>query len=402
MNFVECIKSAVSQLLSNKMRTLLTMLGMFIGIGAVIMVLSVGQGVKTMMLGTFEDVGKGAVQIRAKNYSMENMLTQADLDAIVEMPEIRDAIFIDSGYYTTLQDYKKEEKGGIVSGIPYNFDTVQALNIVAGRNFSKREDESKSKVIIVSETYAKAVLGSDDKTGVLGKTIELKIMGETQEFEIVGLVEAMTFPGMPEEMIPLIFYIPFGTMDQIVNFGDFRSYEGAFMVEEGYDPNEIAYQVGRLLDKRHKTDNGYQVNSAMTMISQMDNVMTLVTSFIGFVAAISLLVGGIGIMNIMLVTVKERTREIGVRKALGATNKEILRQFLIEAIILTLLGGIIGMFLGYIGGSAIGLAFGINVVLTWEMVVFAVGTSSVIGIAFGVYPAKQASRLDPVEALRYE
>lgn len=402
MNLRECIKSAIAQLLSNKMRTLLTMLGMFIGIGAVIMVLSVGQGVKDMMLGTFEDVGKGTVQIRAKTYTPENMLTQSDLDAIAEMPEVRDAIFLDSGYYTTLQDYKNEGKSGIVSGIPHNFDAVQALNIVAGRNFSKREDESKSKVIIVSETYAKSIEGIDDKESVLGKTVELKILGQTHEFEIVGLVEAMTFPGMPEEMIPLVFYIPFGTMDQIVNFGDFRSYEAAFMVEDGYDPNEMAYQVGRLLDKRHKTENGYQVSSAMSMISQIDNVMTIVTGFISFVAAISLLVGGIGIMNIMLVTVKERTREIGIRKALGATNKEILRQFLIEAIILTVLGGIIGMLLGYLGGVAVGGAFGLDVSLTVDMIVFAVGTSSAIGILFGVYPAKQASKLDPVEALRYE
>ncbi|MGL4345274.1 MAG: ABC transporter permease [Cellulosilyticaceae bacterium] len=402
MNLKECIKSAVAQLLSNKMRTLLTMLGMFIGIGAVIMVLSVGQGVKTMMLGTFEDVGKGTVQIRAKNYSMEYMLTQEDLDAISEMPEVREAIFMDTGYNTVLQDYKKEEKYGVVAGIPYNFDMVQALNIVEGRNFTKREDLGKAKVVIVSETYAKAILGSDDKKSVIGRTVELKIKGQTQEFEIVGLVEAMTFPGMPEEMMPLIFYIPFGTMDQILNFGDFRSYEGAFMVEEGYDPNEIAYQVGRLLDKRHKTENGYQVSSAMSMISQMDSVMSIVTGFISFVAAISLLVGGIGIMNIMLVTVKERTREIGVRKALGATNREILRQFLIEAIILTVFGGMIGLILGYLGGAGIGSAFGLDVTLTWGMVIFAVGTSSAIGIIFGVYPAKQASKLEPVEALRYE
>ena len=138
------------------------------------------------------------------------------------------------------------------------------------------------------------------------------------------------------------------------------------------------------------------------MLDQMNTVMSVVTGFISFVAAISLVVGGIGIMNIMLVTVKERTREIGVRKAVGASNKEILRQFLVEAVILTLLGGIIGMLLGYVGAVALGNAFGITISLTSDMILFAVGTSSAIGIIFGVYPARQAAKLDPVEALRYE
>ena len=138
------------------------------------------------------------------------------------------------------------------------------------------------------------------------------------------------------------------------------------------------------------------------MLDQMNTVMSVVTGFISFVAAISLVVGGIGIMNIMLVTVKERTREIGVRKAVGASNKEILRQFLVEAVILTLLGGIIGMLLGYVGAVALGNAFGITISLTSDMILFAVGISSAIGIIFGVYPARQAAKLDPVEALRYE
>ena len=402
MNLIECIKSAISQLLGNKMRTFLTMLGMFIGIGSVIMVLGVGAGVKDMMMSTFKDVGKGAVTIQVNNGSPEYMINQDDLAAIEDMKEVKDAILYSEQWYSNLKDYKDEDKMIVFMGVPYNMDVVQKLTIVDGRMYTEQEENAKANVCVVSETYAKAIMGSTDPKKAIGEVVELEIAGEKHSFEIIGLVEQMTFPGMPEDMMPIIIYVPFTTMDQIANFGDLRSYYGAFMTEEGYDPNEIAYQVGRLLDKRHNVQKGYTTQSATSMIGQLDTVMSIVTGFISFVAAISLLVGGIGIMNIMLVTVKERTREIGIRKAVGASNGEIMRQCVVEAIILTVLGGIIGMILGYAGAAALGSAFGINIALTPGMIIFAVGTSSAIGIIFGVYPARQASKLDPVEALRYE
>ncbi|MEG0713069.1 MAG: ABC transporter permease, partial [Niameybacter sp.] len=399
MNLIECIKSAIAQLLGNKMRTFLTMLGMFIGIGSVIMVLGVGSGIKEMMMSTFKDVGKGAVTIQSNNWSPEYMINQDDLAAIDSMKEVQEAILFSEQWYGNLKDYKDEDKMIVFMGTPYNMDVVQKLTIVEGRMYSEKEELAKANVCVVSETYAKAIMGSTDRKSAIGEMVELDIAGEKHSFEIIGLAEQMTFPGMPEEFMPIIIYIPFTTMDQITNFGDLRSYAGAFMTEEGYDPNETAYQVGRLLDKRHNTQNGYGTQSATSMIGQLDTIMSIVTGFISFVAAISLLVGGIGIMNIMLVTVKERTREIGIRKAVGASNGEIMRQFLVEAVILTVLGGIIGMILGYVGAAAIGSAFGLNIILTPSMITFAVGTSSAIGIIFGVYPARQAAKLDPVEAL---
>lgn len=402
MNLIECIKSAMNQLLGNKMRTFLTMLGMFIGIGSVIMVLGLGAGVKDLIMSTFDAIGKDTVMINVKENSPENMLNQSDLEAIREMKEVEDVVFIGDSWLTSIKDYKKEDKWIYFSGAPYNISMVQDVEITAGRMYAESEELAKANVCVVSDTYAKVILGSDTPSDAIGKMLELNIAGEKHEFEIIGIKKEMSFPGMPEEMMPLVAYIPFHTMDQITNFGDLRSYSAGFKVKGEYNPNEIAYQVSRLLDKRHNTQNGYKTQSASSMLDQMDTVMSVVTGFIGFVAAISLVVGGIGIMNIMLVTVKERTREIGVRKAVGASNKEILRQFLVEAVILTLLGGIIGMILGYIGAVVLGNAFGITINLTYEMILFAVGVSSVIGIIFGVYPARQAAKLDPVEALRYE
>ncbi|MHC1747871.1 MAG: ABC transporter permease [Cellulosilyticaceae bacterium] len=402
MNLKECVKGSIQQLLSNKLRTFLTMLGMFIGIGAVIMVLSIGAGVKDKMSGLFSDIGKGSLQINVSNYDSEYMMTQDDLEVIRQIPEIKEVVAFDNGYGTKLRTYKDEDKTMYIGGIPYNFGDVQHIEIVAGRNISKAEDTMKANVLLVSDTFAKIIHGKSNPNDALGETVELTIGGVTSSFEIIGLMKTETFPGMPEDSMPLTAYIPFSTLDQIVGIGDQRTYSAVAVVKDEYNPNEIGYQVQRLLDKRHSTKNGYKVESAMKMIEQIDSTMTMVTSFIGLVAAISLVVGGIGIMNIMLVTVKERTREIGIRKAIGATNKEILRQFLIEAMILTLLGGVVGMLLGYFGGAIVGAVVKLNVKLTASMIIFSVGTSSAIGILFGVYPAYQASKLDPVEALRYE
>lgn len=402
MNFKECLKGSIKQLLSNKLRTFLTMLGMFIGIGAVIMILSVGEGVKGTVMDLFSDIGKGAVQINVANREAENLITQEDLEVIKQMPEIKSAIVYDSGWGTYIRDYKDKEKFVMVAGIPHDFRDVQHLEIVGGRSISEAEDRAKANVVMVSDMYAQAIFGVEDPNYALGKSVEIKLGKTTNTFEIIGLVKTQTFPGMPVDMIPLVTYIPYSTLDQMVGYGDQRASMSVAMVKDEYNPSEVAYQIGRLLDKRHGTSQGYNVQSMSQLIDQINMVLNMLTSFIGFVAGISLLVGGIGIMNIMLVTVKERTREIGIRKAVGATNKEILYQFLIEAVILTVLGGIIGMMIGYLGGLAIGGLLDLEVKLTIGMLIFSVGTSSFIGILFGVYPAYQASKLDPVEALRYE
>ncbi|MFQ9696767.1 MAG: ABC transporter permease, partial [Zhenhengia sp.] len=234
MNLIECIKSAMNQLLGNKMRTFLTMLGMFIGIGSVIMVLGLGAGVKDLMMSTFDAIGKGTVMINVKDGRPENMLNQSDLEAIREMKEVEDAVFVGENWMTSIKDYKKEDKWIYFAGAPYNISIVQDVEITAGRMYAESEELAKANVCVVSDTYAKVILGSDTPSDAIGRMLELDIAGEKHEFEIVGIKKEMSFPGMPEEMMPLIAYIPFHTMDQITNFGDLRSYTGGFKVKEEY------------------------------------------------------------------------------------------------------------------------------------------------------------------------
>ena len=195
--------------------------------------------------------------------------------------------------------------------------------------------------------------------------------------------------------------MPFNTLKNLMGSGEEVSLI-AGLVKDGYDQTAVVTKIGQILNRKHHLKDGYQVQSVAQIVEMVDTMMSVITMFISALASISLVVGGVGIMNIMLVTVKERTREIGIRKALGASNKVILRQFIIEALLLTVIAGLIGMLIGYVGAVVIGANFNIQAKFTVGMIMFATITSVSIGLIFGVYPAYQAARLDPIEALRAE
>ncbi|MEG0580453.1 MAG: ABC transporter permease, partial [Niameybacter sp.] len=217
MNLFECIKSAVNQLLGNKMRSFLTMLGMFIGIGSVIMVLGLGSGVKGMMLATFENIGRGAVIIQTSDWSPEYMITHEDIEAIKELPEVKEAILIGETWRSDIKNYKREDDELYIRGIPYNYDAIEHVDLTAGRMYTESEENAKAQVCVVSDAYAKRILGTTNNASALGKTIEVELVGEKHTFEIVGLMKTEGFIGMPDEMVNLSMYIPFSTIDQITN-----------------------------------------------------------------------------------------------------------------------------------------------------------------------------------------
>lgn len=398
----ETLKSAFSQLIGNKLRTFLTMLGMLIGISAVIMILGLGEGLKGFVNDQFATIGKGTIMINAMSYDQDALLTQDDVEMLREIPQVKDVMPMHSGYNALVQNYKKQDKQVMLYGIPYDIEKVQSMNILYGRMFTQQDETLKSDVVIVEDNFAKIMFNKSDPTYALGKTIDMTVGGSVHQFEIVGIAKSQYPSAAPASMIIPIVYGPYTTVDQYIMDGQLKSEQIYVVIDSNYDASEYSKPIRKILEKRHGIEGAYMVTSLLEATKATDDIVNKLNLFTSIVASVSLLVGGIGIMNIMLVTVRERTREIGIRKALGATDKQILTQFLIEALILTLLGGISGLLLGYTGSVLIAGALSIKATLTAGMIIFAVGTSSVIGILFGVYPAYKAAQLDPVEALREE
>ncbi|MDF2594822.1 MAG: FtsX-like permease family protein [Clostridia bacterium] len=406
MDLKESVVLGFRQLLSNKGRTFLTMLGMFIGVGAVIMILALGEGFKEYTKGFYSDIGLGAFQITTKAEGDHLLLTPEDFEIIKSMPEIQSIM---GALFENGQIYNKqgETKRVLLFGSEADYtQTVEKLKILAGRSYTEKDNQIAAKVIMVPDIFAKLIFRQTNYKNIIGKTVEITFENQTQSFEIIGVYKSnipsnanQNFLENALSQYPLYTAISTLTLIQ-ESTGNVANAYGS--VKDGYDQKEVTNQVRLLLNRRHQQKDSYNVSTAVDMIDMANNMLNMITLFISAVAGISLLVGGVGIMNIMLVTVKERTREIGVRKALGAENKVILRQFLIEALILTVIAGTIGMLLGYVGSIMVGSMYNIQSKLTIGMILFAVGTSTAIGLLFGVYPAYQAARLDPVDSLRCE
>lgn len=398
----ETLKNAISQIKGNKLRTFLTMLGMLIGIGAVIIILSLGEGVKGFVNGQFSSVGKNVIQIQTVSHNIDNLIGQEDFEVLEQIPEVKETYPVHMQYMGMGKDYNNKTKPFMVFGLPYNYEEIQSLNLKYGRMFIEQDENLKSNVIIVEDNFAEIMFNVKDAKYAIGKSVDITLGGEVQTFEIIGVAKSQYPSAAPKEMIAPIVYLPFSTADLYLNNSLNKTYTAMVTIEDEYEASDYSSSIKTLLEKRHGKEDIYMVMSIMEATDTFNTVLDTLNLFTAVVAAVSLLVGGIGIMNIMTVTVKERTREIGIRKALGATNKQILFQFLIEAIILTLLGGISGLIVGYFGGLIIATEIGISAKLTMGMIAFSVGTSSIIGLTFGVYPAYKAAKLDPVEALREE
>lgn len=405
MDIRETLRSAIKQLMGNKGRTVLTMLGMFIGIGAVIMILALGTGFTKSITDSFSDLGLGVFQVSVKTNEEENYITLEEIDLISSMEGV-ECIVAGNDARGILYDHKGNQFSCSVLGAqPAYTNTISKKDILAGRNLTDKDEISYGRSVLIADSVAKALYGcGKEYDKAIGETINITIDKQPNSFTVIGVYETKVANNLSQKELEKTIsnrtiYMPYNTLEQILGLqGKVKTVAGN--IEDGYDQTKITTQIGQILNKRHHLKDGYSIQTYVQIIEMVDNILNTITLFISAVASISLIVGGVGIMNIMLVTVKERTREIGVRKALGAPNSAILMQFLIEALMLTIIAGIIGMLLGYIGAIMIGSAINVQAQFTLSMVLFSTGTSIVIGLVFGVYPAYQAAQMDPIEALR--
>lgn len=407
MDFLELIKESLGTLTVNKMRTGLAILGIVIGIGSVIALISLGQGAQKSVENQIQSLGANLLTVMPGGQNSGPVqgamgggttLTLDDAKAIGLTSEIT-AIKAVSPELTRRSQVTagRNNANTQVAGVYPAYEKIRKISLSSGNFISERDVQSLAKVAVLGPEVVTELF--DENANPVGQYIRIN----SQQFRVIGVTAAKGGTGFQNQ--DDIIFIPLSTAQKQI-FG--LNYLSSIAVEANNQEmmTEAQNQIGYLLLARHKFSDpsqaDFRIFSQNDILNTASQVTGTFTTLLGGIAAISLLVGGIGIMNIMLVTVTERTREIGLRKALGAKKQIIIFQFLIEAIILTFTGGMIGMFLGILISFFLSRLMNLPPSISFSAILLAIGVSGMIGIIFGWYPAKKAADLQPIEALRYE
>ena len=395
---------AWSSLIANKMRSLLTMLGIIIGVAAVIALVSIGYGVRQQITESISSLGSNLLMVypgapRTPGVrplaGANKTIKLSDYEAISKMDSVQAASPVAANSYLTV--YMSKNWTTTVNGANADFQYVNNWSMKSGRFITDSQIERRERVAVIGATVAKNLFGDEDP---IGKDVRI----DKNSFKIVGVLDEKGSGAMGNDQDDIIV-VPYTTMMERVMGVDYLRMI-YIQAKEGQDLERVQADIENILRVRHGIKNpdldDFNVNNMASIMKAVEENTATMTLFLGAVAAISLLVGGIGIMNIMLVSVTERTREIGVRKALGATYRTIITQFLIEAVVISLVGGAIGIVVGIGASQLIATIAKLKTVVTTGPILLSFGFSMSIGLVFGLYPARKAAKLNPIDALHYE
>lgn len=394
-------KLALKSILRNKSRSILTMLGIIIGVAAVILLVSLGQGLQKYITGQFEELGSNLISVLPGKVSLEGGFSSSSapnfsgskltLSMVADLKRIGGPIEDVSAaieYPVTIK-YEGVSKYTTAAGMMANYANLRNLKVGKGRQISDSDVKLSRKVAIIGTGLATKFFGQSNP---IGKQVTIG----SDKYEVIGILEKLGSGGLGFDVDNYVA-VPITTAQKTTGISTVQA-----IVVKASSKNYIsdAIRLTKMYFSKKLKSDEYSVIDSTNLLSSINQILGVLTAALGGIAAISLVVGGVGIMNIMLVSVTERTREIGLRKAIGAKPSDILYQFVMEAVALSVTGGLIGILIGW-GGSLIINRFFPAAVTLWS-ISLAFGVSAIVGIVFGVAPAIRASRLDPIEALRYE
>lgn len=405
MLFEESVRIALNALKTNKLRTILTMLGIIIGVGAVIAMVSVGLGVKQNITNSISSLGSNMLIVMPGSSNTGGLRSAAGSkttlkyeDAMSIKSKVKNIDYVSPIVRRSFQVVNGNQNWNTtVYGVTPEYMPIRSLVVSAGSFIIQDDLTKRQRVAVIGTTVASNLYGSKNPVG-------LNIRVNNQPYKVIGVLESKGQSSMGQDQDDVVI-IPLTTaMERLLGITYVQSINIQVSSQDQMD--RVQSDVESLLRQHHRItrgkDDDFYVRNMTSIMETVNETTGMLTLFLGSVAAISLLVGGIGIMNIMMVSVTERTREIGIRKALGATYKAIMTQFLIESIVIGVIGGLIGIGFGCAASELISRLGGFNTVITISPILLSFSFSVGIGLFFGIYPARKAALLDPIEALRYE
>lgn len=393
-NMLQSFKLALKSIWSNKMRSFLTMLGIIIGVASVIILVSLVNAYMSYMTDSFASMGTNQVSVNLTNLSSRSV----SVDDMYEFYGEQEAIFDHMTPMVTVSTTVKHSNDSMsstsVSGVSEEYLDIKEYQLEAGRNIQYSDILSRQKVCVIGYYVAEELYGSPEKA--LDET--LKIGGYA--FRIVGVAERQSEDTLEDGGTDDFVWMPYSCAVKMSRNANISNY--TFTIRDLKDASEATELISAFLIETYKSEDLFRVTAMSEMLDSLNSMIAMVSAGLGGIAGISLLVAGVGVMNIMLVSVTERTREIGIRKALGAKKGVILQQFVIEAAVQSALGGIIGIIIGSIATTTVGALAGLNATPTMSAVIISFSVSVAIGLFFGYAPARRAAGLNPIDALRSE